>query len=62
MYLFRTFYLLNEEKYQILAEIIIVGLPCASQFEATKLWHRAIVLDIIDNLRVRVNIVHYIKY
>lgn len=62
MYVFRKFYLFNEEKYQILPDLIIVGLPCTSQFENSKLWHRAKVVDIIDDMHVRVNIVYYIKY
>lgn len=62
MYLFRIFYMFNEVKYQILPELIIVGLPCAIQFEDTNVWHRAKVLEIIDNLRVKVSITYYIKY
>jgi len=55
MYLCRLFYDTNEEKYKVLPEYVQVGLPCASRFEDSKLWHRAKVMKIVDDLNVQVN-------
>jgi len=55
----QVFYNDNEEKYTVLPELIITGLACTSCFEDTKLWHRATVLNIIDELRVELLYVDY---
>jgi len=52
--LYREFYNENEEKYKVLPKLILPELACTSYTKGTNLWHRAIVLKIVDEENVQV--------
>lgn len=54
MYYYRIFYNENEEKYKVLPKLILPELACISCFEDSGLWHRAIVLKIVNEENVQV--------
>ncbi|XP_050066598.1 uncharacterized protein LOC126555758 [Aphis gossypii] len=49
----QEYYEKNEEKYQVIPRLILPELPCASCYEDSNLWHRAMVLNIVDEENVK---------
>lgn len=62
MFKFRLFYDNNEDKYRVLPELITAGLACASCFEDSQQWHRAKVINVVDEHNVKVNTVFRIYF
>uniref|UniRef100_A0A2S2P5Q8 Tudor domain-containing protein 5 n=1 Tax=Schizaphis graminum TaxID=13262 RepID=A0A2S2P5Q8_SCHGA len=55
----QEFYNENEEKYKVLPKLILPELACISCTKDTNLWHRAKVLQIIDEENVKLFFVDY---
>lgn len=55
LFYFRVYYDSNEKQYVVVPDSLITGLACCLQFEDTKKWHRAMILEIIDKVHVKVN-------
>jgi len=49
-----VYYKDNETKYKVLPKLIIPELACTSCFEDSDLWHRAMVMKIVDDENVQV--------
>ncbi|CAH1731461.1 unnamed protein product [Aphis gossypii] len=50
----QEYYEKNEEKYKVIPRLILPELPCASCYEDSNLWLRAMVLNIVDEENVKV--------
>uniref|UniRef100_A0A2S2PA58 Tudor domain-containing protein 1 n=2 Tax=Schizaphis graminum TaxID=13262 RepID=A0A2S2PA58_SCHGA len=55
----QVYYNENEEKYKVIPKLILPELACTSCFEDSNLWHRAIVLKIVDEENVKLLYVDY---
>ncbi|KAE9528672.1 hypothetical protein AGLY_012247 [Aphis glycines] len=55
----QEYYKKNEEKYKVIPRLILPELPCASCYEDSNLWHRAMVLNIVDEENVKLLYVDY---
>ncbi|XP_050063063.1 uncharacterized protein LOC126552407 [Aphis gossypii] len=55
----QLYYEKNEEKYKVIPRLILPELPCASCYEDSNLWLRAMVLNIVDEENVKLSYVDY---